>query len=44
LRQFKIDQEAVEALGFTIEDITQKSIPEDFKRNPKIHKCWILTT
>jgi 23S rRNA (guanine2445-N2)-methyltransferase / 23S rRNA (guanine2069-N7)-methyltransferase len=43
LRQFKIDQEAVKALGFSIEDITQKSIPEDFKRNPKIHKCWILS-
>jgi 23S rRNA (guanine2445-N2)-methyltransferase / 23S rRNA (guanine2069-N7)-methyltransferase len=43
LRQFKLDQAAVEELGFTIEDITQKSIPEDFKRNQKIHKCWILT-
>jgi len=43
LRQFKLDQEAVEALGFKIQDITQKSIPEDFKRSPKIHKCWILS-
>ncbi|MFQ3250619.1 bifunctional 23S rRNA (guanine(2069)-N(7))-methyltransferase RlmK/23S rRNA (guanine(2445)-N(2))-methyltransferase RlmL [Glaciecola sp.] len=43
LRQFKLDLDAVQALGFNIEDITQKSIPEDFKRNPKIHKCWILS-
>lgn len=43
LRQFKLDTDAVAALGFTIEDITQKSIPEDFKRNQKIHKCWILS-
>jgi 23S rRNA (guanine2445-N2)-methyltransferase / 23S rRNA (guanine2069-N7)-methyltransferase len=43
LRQFKLDNDAVAALGFNIEDITQKSIPEDFKRNQKIHKCWILS-
>jgi 23S rRNA (guanine2445-N2)-methyltransferase / 23S rRNA (guanine2069-N7)-methyltransferase len=43
LRQFKLDQTAVEALGFKVEDITQKTIPEDFKRNQKIHKCWILS-
>lgn len=43
LRQFKLDQTAVEALGFNVEDITQKTIPEDFKRNQKIHKCWILS-
>ncbi|MCP4390906.1 MAG: bifunctional 23S rRNA (guanine(2069)-N(7))-methyltransferase RlmK/23S rRNA (guanine(2445)-N(2))-methyltransferase RlmL [Gammaproteobacteria bacterium] len=23
-----------------IEDISQATIPEDFKRNPKIHRCW----
>lgn len=43
LRQFKLDQTAVEELGFQVEDITQKSIPDDFKRNQKIHKCWILS-
>lgn len=43
LRQFKLDIEAVKALGFKVEDITQQSIPEDFKRNQKIHKCWILS-
>ncbi|WJG07648.1 bifunctional 23S rRNA (guanine(2069)-N(7))-methyltransferase RlmK/23S rRNA (guanine(2445)-N(2))-methyltransferase RlmL [Aliiglaciecola sp. LCG003] len=43
LRSFKLDQQAVGDLGFKIEDWTQKTLPEDFKRNPKIHHCWLLT-
>ncbi|GAC25828.1 23S rRNA (guanine2445-N2)-methyltransferase [Paraglaciecola mesophila KMM 241] len=43
LRQFKLDEEGVSKLGLTIQDITQKTLPEDFKRNPKIHGCWVLT-
>lgn len=43
LRQFKLDSDGLAALGFSIEDITQKTIPEDFKRNQKIHRCWILS-
>ncbi len=43
MRGFKLDRAKVEALGFDIEDFSQKSIPEDFKRNSKIHQCWILT-
>ena len=37
-RRFKLDP----ALGerFKIEDRSQASIPEDFKRNPRIHYCW----
>ncbi len=42
LRKFKFDTEAVEALGFAIEDWCQKTLPEDFKRNPRIHHCWLL--
>ncbi|HEY5716097.1 MAG TPA: bifunctional 23S rRNA (guanine(2069)-N(7))-methyltransferase RlmK/23S rRNA (guanine(2445)-N(2))-methyltransferase RlmL [Psychromonas sp.] len=42
-RGFKLDIDAVKALGFYIKDISQSSIPEDFKRNNKIHQCWILT-
>lgn len=37
-RRFKLDTEALTKLN--IEDITAKTIPEDFKRNPKIHYCW----
>jgi len=42
-RGFKLDIDALKALGFYIKDISQSSIPEDFKRNSKIHQCWILT-
>ncbi len=27
---------------FIVEDITEKTIGEDFKRSPKIHKCYLL--
>jgi 23S rRNA (guanine2445-N2)-methyltransferase / 23S rRNA (guanine2069-N7)-methyltransferase len=37
-RRFNLDKEALSALR--IEDITAKTIPEDFIRNPKIHYCW----
>lgn len=42
LRSFKLDNQAVEALGMVVNDITQDTIPEDYKRNAKIHHCWIL--
>jgi len=42
-RNFKLDLEAIKALGFYVKDISKASIPEDFKRNHKIHQCWILT-
>lgn len=37
-RRFMLDKEALAPL--TIEDITAKTIPEDFIRNPRIHYCW----
>lgn len=43
LRQFKLDEEAIKALGFSVKNISQQTIPEDFQRNPKIHHCWILS-
>lgn len=42
LRNFKPDTEALARAGVTIEDITAETIPEDFKRNPKIHHCYIV--
>lgn len=42
LRTFKLDIQAVESLGMSVTDITQETIPEDFKRNAKIHHCWTL--
>lgn len=41
LRSFKLDVEALS--GFTIKDISARTIDEDFKRNPKIHQCWLIT-
>ncbi|MFA3790278.1 bifunctional 23S rRNA (guanine(2069)-N(7))-methyltransferase RlmK/23S rRNA (guanine(2445)-N(2))-methyltransferase RlmL [Aliiglaciecola sp. SL4] len=43
LRSFKLDNNAVNNLGLSVENISLKTLPEDFKRNPKIHYCWILT-
>ncbi len=41
LRTFKLDFEALGA--YTIKDISAKTIDEDFKRNPKIHQCWLIS-
>lgn len=40
LRSFELDEEALSAYG--IENISAKTIDEDFKRNPKIHQCWLI--
>ncbi|GLR70126.1 bifunctional 23S rRNA (guanine(2069)-N(7))-methyltransferase RlmK/23S rRNA (guanine(2445)-N(2))-methyltransferase RlmL [Agaribacter marinus] len=43
LRSFQLDETAIVASGFTIQNITKQSIPEDFSRNQKIHHCWVLS-
>ena len=40
-RRFKLDHAALSS--FKIEDISTKTIPEDFIRNPKIHYCWRIS-
>lgn len=38
--RFKLD---AAALGeFEIEDITRRTLPQDFQRNPRIHSCFVL--
>ena len=37
-RKFKLDTDALADLE--IEDITRRTIPPDFERNPRIHQCW----
>ncbi|MGM0593840.1 MAG: bifunctional 23S rRNA (guanine(2069)-N(7))-methyltransferase RlmK/23S rRNA (guanine(2445)-N(2))-methyltransferase RlmL [Pseudomonadota bacterium] len=37
-RRFKLDQEALADLD--IEEISAKTLPRDFARNPHIHRCW----
>ncbi|GAA5217801.1 bifunctional 23S rRNA (guanine(2069)-N(7))-methyltransferase RlmK/23S rRNA (guanine(2445)-N(2))-methyltransferase RlmL [Corallincola platygyrae] len=42
LRGFKLDEEKLAKYDLEIEDVTQASLPEDFKRNQKIHHCYLL--
>jgi 23S rRNA (guanine2445-N2)-methyltransferase / 23S rRNA (guanine2069-N7)-methyltransferase len=37
-RRFKIDEE--ELSGYHLEDISRSTIPPDFERTPKVHRCW----
>ncbi|MCW8955992.1 MAG: bifunctional 23S rRNA (guanine(2069)-N(7))-methyltransferase RlmK/23S rRNA (guanine(2445)-N(2))-methyltransferase RlmL, partial [Gammaproteobacteria bacterium] len=39
-RKFKLDSNKLP--GLKIENITQLTMPEDFKRNSKIHQCWLI--
>ncbi len=43
LRGFKPDVEELAKAGVALRDITEQTIPHDFERNPKIHKCYIAT-
>lgn len=42
LRNFKPDVDALARAGVAIVDITEKTIPADFERNPQIHHCYLL--
>lgn len=42
LRGFKLDREGLAAHNLSAEDISEQTIPYDFERNPKIHRCFIL--
>jgi len=37
-RGFRLDQDICRE--FEVRDISRATLPEDFKRNPKIHRCW----
>ncbi len=43
LRSFKLDYEELEKVGIQIQDITANTIPHDFERNQKIHKCFVIS-
>lgn len=43
LRSFKPDIETLEKAGVELADITARTIPEDFSRNPKIHHAYLVT-
>lgn len=42
LRTFKPDLEQLEKYGVKLEDITERTIPHDFERNKRIHKCYVV--
>lgn len=42
LRGFEPDVEKLARAGVAIEDITERTIPEDYKRNAKIHHCYLV--
>ncbi len=42
LRGFKPDVEKLAKAGVQIEDITERTIPEDFARNKRVHHCYLV--
>ncbi len=38
--RFRLDAEALS--NFDVQDITQRTLPQDFRRNPRIHRCYLL--
>jgi len=38
--RFELDRDALP--GLVAEDITRATIPKDFERNPRIHRCWLI--
>jgi 23S rRNA (guanine2445-N2)-methyltransferase / 23S rRNA (guanine2069-N7)-methyltransferase len=39
-RRFRLDREALADLE--IEDISRRTLPRDFARNPRIHQCFLV--
>lgn len=39
-RHFRMDRDALP--GINIEDISARTLPRDYERNPRIHNCWRL--
>ncbi len=42
LRSFKPDTQKLEKAGVQIEDITEQTIPEDFRRNTRVHHAYLV--
>ncbi|MGE4260393.1 bifunctional 23S rRNA (guanine(2069)-N(7))-methyltransferase RlmK/23S rRNA (guanine(2445)-N(2))-methyltransferase RlmL [Shewanella sp.] len=43
-RKFKMELEALQAAGLTVENMDARMLPQDFRRNPHIHNTWLLTS
>jgi 23S rRNA (guanine2445-N2)-methyltransferase / 23S rRNA (guanine2069-N7)-methyltransferase len=41
-RRFRMDADALAAAGMSVEDVSKETIPPDFARNPRIHRCFLV--
>jgi 23S rRNA (guanine2445-N2)-methyltransferase / 23S rRNA (guanine2069-N7)-methyltransferase len=44
LRSFSPDLDALARAHVSVEDITARTIPEDFARTPKVHHCYLISS
>ncbi|WP_347099327.1 bifunctional 23S rRNA (guanine(2069)-N(7))-methyltransferase RlmK/23S rRNA (guanine(2445)-N(2))-methyltransferase RlmL, partial [Escherichia coli] len=42
-RGFRMDLDGLAKLGLKAQEITQKTLSQDFARNRQIHNCWLIT-
>jgi 23S rRNA (guanine2445-N2)-methyltransferase / 23S rRNA (guanine2069-N7)-methyltransferase len=42
MRKFRLDEAALREAGLVIEDVSGTTIPPDFARNPRIHRCFLV--
>lgn len=41
-RSFKLSEEEITDLGLVWEDLSRRTLPKDFERNPRIHRCFAI--
>ena len=41
-RKFALDTDALALAGLVCEDVTARTIPQDFERRPGVHSCWMI--
>ncbi|MCH1919285.1 bifunctional 23S rRNA (guanine(2069)-N(7))-methyltransferase RlmK/23S rRNA (guanine(2445)-N(2))-methyltransferase RlmL [Shewanella sp. A3A] len=42
-RKFKMDEQVLNAAGLTVQNLDDRMLPLDFKRNPHIHNTWLIS-
>ena len=42
-RGFRMDHDGLAALGLKAQEISQKTLSQDFARNRQMHNCWLIT-
>lgn len=42
LRSFRLDEAGLYDIGLDVREVTADTIPHDFERNPRIHRCFLL--